>query len=312
MKSIMKSKVLFIVKILLALAIMYFIFKRIDYHAVISNIASIHTSTLIILFLLSVIKIIIQVINWGKYLRINPDYKPQTKEIISSYFAGDALRFIIPGGYGALGKMYFVNNHKRDTFISIGVEKFLQIWSTLSFAVFAAIFYFKEINLLLKLSVTAFVWFSPFLLSFVSSIPKLRFAHKYSSSYNKFIPAVLARQILLMIITIIQYYVIMSNFTTVHFLHVFIAVPLILSANLIPITYAGLGLRETFAIKVLHQYGIYASVSVTCSLIVFAISNIPSALLGAYFIAAKKHEYKSLSDIGSPELQSGESCEKRI
>jgi uncharacterized membrane protein YbhN (UPF0104 family) len=296
MDKILKNKYIFVIKIVLAVAILYFIFKKIDYHTVLRNIANIKTSTVIILFLVAFIKILIQIVNWGQYLRINPDYKPETREIIASYFIGDALRFLIPGGYGTVGKMYFVNNHKKDTFISMGVEKFFQIWSTLSFAVFAGIFYFKEIPMFWKLLITAIVWFSPLLLSLVSSIPKLHFAHKYSSEYNKYIPAILGRQIIYMILTIVQYYVIMTNLVAIDFFQVFIAVPLILSANLLPITYAGLGLRETFAIEVLHKYGIRANISVTCSLIIFAVNNILPALIGVYFIISTKRQYIDLPD----------------
>ena len=302
MQKILKNRFFFIVKIILALAILYFIFKRIDYRSVLNNILTIKTSTIIILFGVAFIKIVIQIVNWGKYLRINPDYKPQKSEIIKSFFIGDALRFLVPGGYGTLGKIYFVNNKKSETFISIGVEKFLQIWCTLSFAVFASIFYFKEINLIIKLIVTAIVWFSPLILSLLSSIPKLHKIHKYSFEYSKYIPAILGRQILYMTLTIIQYYVIMTNFTSINFFNVFIAVPLILSANLLPITYAGLGLRETFAIKVLHEYGIRASISVTCSLIIFAVNNILPALVGVYFIIARKNQESDLPESVKPNL----------
>ena len=302
MQKILKNKFIFFLKIILALAILYFIFTRIDYRSVLDNISKIKISTLIILFAVAFIKIVIQIINWGKYLRINPDYEPQTKEIIKSYFIGDAVRFLVPGGYGTLGKMYFVNNQKKNTFISIGVEKFLQIWSTLSFAVFASIFYFNELNLIFKLIVTAIVWSLPMLLSLLSSIPKLHMIHKYSFEYNKYIPAILGRQILYMVLTIIQYYVIMTNFVSINFFNVFVAVPLILSANLLPITYAGLGLRETFAIEVLHKYGIVASISVTCSLIIFAVNNILPALLGVYFIVARRHQDSDLPDIDKPNL----------
>lgn len=302
MQKILKNRFIFFIKIILAFVILYFIFKRIDYHSVLDNISKIKTSTLIILFLVALIKVVIQIVNWEKYLRINPEYKPQTKEIISSYFIGDALRFLVPGGYGTIGKMYFVNNHKKDTFISMGVEKFLQIWITLSFAVFASIFYFKEINLAIKLIITAIVWFSPLLLSLLSSIPKLHMIHKYSFEYNKYIPAIMGRQILYMVLTIIQYYVIMTNLVSINFFNVFVAVPLILSANILPITYAGLGIRETFAIEVLHKYGVRASISITCSLIIFAVNNILPALIGVYFIITRKRQESVLPEITKPNL----------
>jgi glycosyltransferase 2 family protein len=302
MKKLLKNKYVFVIKIILALAILFFIFKRIDYHSVLKNFSMVKASTMIILILIAILKVVIQIINWGKYLRINPEYKPQTKEIISSFLIGDALRFVVPGGYGTLGKMYFVNNHKKDTFISMGVEKFLQIWSTLSFAAFASIFYFDEINLAIKIAVTAFIWFSPFLLSIISSIPKFHKIHKYSIQYNKYIPAILGRQVVYMLLTITQYYVIMTNFLSVNFWNVFVAVPLILSANILPITYAGLGLRETFAIKVLQKFGIKASISITCSLIIFAVNNILPALVGVYFIIARKNQERVLPDKSNPSL----------
>lgn len=302
MKKILKNRFIYLIKIILAIAILIFIFKKIDYQTVLDNFSKIKLSTIIMLFFIAFLKIFIQIINWGKYLKINPDYNPQNKEIVSSFFIGEALRYLIPGGYGTLGKMYFVNNQKKDSFISIGVEKFLMVWITLSFASFASIFYFEDINLVLKIIVTSIVWFSPFLISLISTIPKFHKIHKYSIEYNKYIPAILGRQIIYMILTILQYYVIMTNLISVRFINVFIAVPLILSANILPITYAGLGLRETFAIKVLHKYGIRASISVTCSLIIFAVNNIFPALIGVYFILARKNQTKDLPDINIPNF----------
>ena len=55
-------------------------------------------------------------------------------------------------------------------------------------------------------------------------------------------------------------------------------------ANIIPITYSGLGLRETFAINILAKADAVPEVAVTSSLTIFFFNLVLPALLGLYFI----------------------------
>lgn len=283
-----KKKFIFYAKIIVSITIMYFVFRKIDLRNLIQNIAGIPIWLVLVLLFTTAIKIYFQYKNWEKYLKLNPEYIPKKNEIGKSFFIGEALRFVVPGGYGTIGKMYFVNNKKSATFISVGVEKFLQIWTSLAFVSLASIFYFQHIHILIKIGYSIAVLAIPFLIHPISILLKKPAIFNYSKEYNKVISPIIFRQFLHMLLTFFQYFVIISHFQVISFFDVCISVPLILSANLIPITFSGLGLRETFAVEVLNNYGIGAEIAITCSLLIFFVNNVLSALLGAYFIFAHK------------------------
>ena len=110
----------------------------------------------------------------------------------------------------------------------------------------------------------------------------------YISKYQTKIPIIILLQIFYMIITVFQYFIILLLFSEISFFQTLISIPLVLCANIIPITFAGLGLRETFAITVLANYQIQSEIAVTASLIVFLFNSALPALVGLYFIVRKK------------------------
>ncbi len=288
MSESLKKRVFFYFKIGISVLILYFVFRKIDMRSVFINFGKIKVLSILLLLITAAIKIYFQLINWGKYLKINPDYNPQKYEITRSFFIGEALRFLVPGGYGTIGKVYFVENQKKATFVSIGLEKFLQIWTSLVFASLAAIFYFTNYEIIIKISGFSVILILPFIIPPLVRLSKHQKMHLFSQEYNKIIIPVIARHTVTMLLTIMQYYIVITTFNSIALPKVFMAVPLILSANIIPITVSGLGLREGFAIEVLQRYSITADVAVACSLTIFVVNNIIPALIGAYFLILHK------------------------
>jgi len=283
-----KKKLLFFFKIFISIIILFFLLRKIDFIHIISIFKQIKFGTIMFLFFTTVVKLFIEIINWKMFLQINPQYRPKIGEIIKSHFIGHSLRFLVPGGHGIIGKIYFVENKKKDTFLSLSIEKFFQIWLIIVFAAFASIFYFKEINLYLKFLLLLLIFSLPFLLILSNKIKFLRNYKSYITKYQTRIPLIISLQIFYMTITVLQYFMILSLFSEITFFQTMISIPLVLFANIIPITYAGLGLRETFAIKVLTNYQIQSEIAVTASLIVFLFNSVLPALVGLYFIVRKK------------------------
>jgi len=293
MQRLLRNRILFIIKIFITTIILFIIFRKIDFTKVFQNYYRIDLLTIFIIIVTALLKLYLQYINWGKYLQLNPDYKPQKNEILRTLFIGDALRFLIPGGYGVFGKMFFINNEKKASFLSIGIEKFLQIWTSLLFASFAAIYYFQTLKLIIKIFVFCLILISPFIINFFSHLIKRKKVKIFINEYIKIIPNIVFRQIAFMFLTLIQYFVLILCFKNIMFFHIIISVPLILSANIIPITYAGLGLRETFAVEILSKYNISGEIAVFCSLMIFLINTFLPALVGVYFILRSRHIRKS-------------------
>lgn len=293
MEKLKNKRLLYFLKFFVSLSILYFIFRKIDFKQFYCNFFNINLITILILLVTTIIKLVTQIFNWGIYLRLWPNYKFNLTEIIRTHFIGSALRFLLPGGHATLGKVFFVENKKSSTFISIGVEKFFQIWINLLAASIAACFYFQNLHIILKFSMVILMVFLPFLVKLFSKIVKREIVKNFFYEYEKIIYRIIFSQIIFVLLTILQYYVVLNNFQTIELNKVMIGVPLVLFANVIPITISGLGLRESFSIKVFAGFAILTDVAVTTSLTIFIFNSVLPGLVGLYFIIKKPRTEKA-------------------
>lgn len=291
MDKLKKNRFVYIIKIGITFTILFFIFKNISVHTLLSNFKHLGYTTVFLLIVSSTVKYSIRFYNWGKYLKINPDYTPKRNEILKSTFIGTSLQFILPGGYGTFGKMYYVDNDKSSTFISVTLEKFFLTWTNLTAAAFASIYYFKLWPFYARIAIFVFMLSLPFLLFFSQSILKRTKYQKfieYVKAYKKLTPRIIALQIVYMFITFFQYHAIINHFAELSFSKIIISTPLVILANSIPISYSGLGLRETFALEVFSKYGIASEVIITATLTVFFFNTVIPALVGLGIIIRQK------------------------
>ncbi|MDO9576325.1 MAG: lysylphosphatidylglycerol synthase transmembrane domain-containing protein [Candidatus Cloacimonadales bacterium] len=288
MKKILKSRFVFFLKIIVTITILYFVFRKIDFQVLFHSFSQIKISVIAVLLITTTIKIFIEYKNWGNYLMINPEYKPKPSEIFKSHMIGHSLSLLIPGGIGAAGKAFFINNSKSHTFMSVGVEKFFQTWINLLFASFAAIFYFRKINISIPIAVFVFVIILPLLIYWFKHLNRIESIEKYFLEYIRILPNISVMQIIYMFITIFQYFILVNVFRPFHIYSAIISIPLILSSNLIPITFAGLGLREKFAIEVFSKYSISSEIAVAVTLTIFLFNSVLPAIVGLILFLKKK------------------------
>jgi len=292
MKLSHSSKTIIIVlKLLITVLILYFIFKKIDFHTLVRDFLSIKLWIIIVIVITTIIKLLIQAYNWGKYLKLNSDYTPQKYEVLKSYFVGLALRFLGPGGIGVVGKIFFVNNKKKATLASIGVERIFLTWKNLFFAAIAAIFYFSNVSMIIKLISLIAVILLPYIIYLFSFFTKNENIESYLMNYLKKVPEIMGAQIIFVIFTFFQYFILMRNFVDISFFKIMISVPLIHISHIIPLSFNGFGLRETFAIEVFSKYYISAELAVTSTFLIFFFNSVIPALIGVYYIfKIKRHK----------------------
>ncbi|MDD3051924.1 MAG: lysylphosphatidylglycerol synthase domain-containing protein, partial [Candidatus Cloacimonetes bacterium] len=132
------------------------------------------------------------------------------------------------------------------------------------------------------------ILFSPFSATVLYNFVKKEHHKLYIKQYIRSIPKVAMFQFIFISLTVFQYYVLIEQYFHISIGKLFIGVPLILSSNTIPITYSGLGLRETFAISVLSKFDIDPLIAVTASLTIFFFNSVIPALIGLYLLINKK------------------------
>ncbi len=96
-------------------------------------------------------------------------------------------------------------------------------------------------------------------------------------------------QIIFVFITFYQYFILLRNFVDINFFKIMISVPLIHISHIIPLSFNGFGLRETFAIEVFSKYGIGPELAVTATFLIFFFNSVVPALIGVYYIFRIKH-----------------------
>ncbi len=298
------KRFLFLLKIGISAAILYFVFRKVDFNVLMTQVTSYSIAVVVMLLVTSAVKHVTQYYNWYWYLRINPNYLPNRLEVLKSYFIGLALGFVVPGGYATFGKMFFVENRKKATAVSVGVEKFYQTWIVLFFASISSYFYFTEISLIWKILAFAIVIVMPFLLPMALRL--LRKKSEFPKRLYLITPRIIASQAIYTLITFYQYFILLSNQlspTETSIISLFstsIGVSLILAVTLIGITYSGLGMRETAAILILPRYGINPEVAVAASLAIFLFNAALPAAAGAWLIFThKKRLPNSIADTRS-------------
>jgi glycosyltransferase 2 family protein len=290
--SIKNKRLLYLIKIVVTIVILWLIFRKIDFGEVWVTALQIDFYLYILLILITIAKLFTQYKNWEKCLKINVGYIPAKGEIVKSHFIGLALRFLVPGGHASFGKVFFVNHSKKATAFSIGIERFMLTWSALLFGSWAGFVYYRNYHITLRLLVVLAVFMLPMLIYLASRFLNKKEWKEYFARYIKIVPFITIVQAFHVLLTVLQYYLIVRFFADVNFTDILVGVPLILLANIIPITYAGLGLRETFSIHILSFFSVPAEIAVTASLLIFLLNSVIPAFIGAFFILAAKQRTK--------------------
>lgn len=290
MESLVKKRLLFLLKIAISIVILYFIFRNLDMKVVVENFMKFSFLTLLVLLSTTCVKLYLQYKNWKMMLHLNPDFSSRRRQIFKSYLIGLALGFLIPGGHASFGKVFFIENtSKRRTFFSILMEKFFLTWTNWFFAIWATLFYFYQVSLVLKITGGVIVTFLPVFLYYGMKLrPSLE---PLRQEFRKAAPYVMLNQIETVFFTFIQYWIILNTFYPIRFDKVAISSSLVLFANTIPITFSGLGLRETFAVHIFKRYGIRGEYAVTASLTIFFITGVLPALVGLFLMLREKKKH---------------------
>lgn len=287
MKSRLGKSLIFLLKVVLTAVLLYFVFRKVDLKQVLISILSLPAGILLLVLLLSAIRHYLQYNNWFWALKLNPEYIITPGQVFRTYMMGVPLRFILPGGNGSFAKVFFVNNSsKMATAISTLAEKAVMTWSLVLFAIMASVPFYPEFPVWMKISAFALVASLPAFALFL--MKRVKVWQRFEPSSRKYGPNMLLIQIFAVLITMLQYWLLLNCMQTIAFKQVIIRMSLTQFSNIIPITISGLGLRESFAMHFLSGSGITAAQAVTATLALFLMQDIiPSVIGSLYFVKFK-------------------------
>lgn len=270
----------FWLKIIFTCILLYFLFTRIRLEETFKLMLQLPVKIVLLILLTTILKFFSQVWNWELVLKIDPGFKESWSKIIKTHFIGLYLKLIIPGGYGTFGKMAFINQHqKKATFLSILAEKFFQNWISLFFGVLSLLFIMKtgkELWTFLLILVSA----SPFLIPLIF---KNKGTKELWRSYNDKIPYLMLSQYIHQFLTFFQYWLLFNSFIKVSFINICKGISVALLSTILPISYSGLGIRETAMIVTFNSYSVPAEISVAVSLLIFFYNSVLPVIPGIYY-----------------------------
>lgn len=277
----------YLLKLGFSIFILYAVLSRMDLPLLWQSIRQFPLWLPFALFGLSSARHFIQLTNWRSSLHLNPLYRDNWRELVSSYMVAQPLRFLIPGGHASLAKIYYLQNSSRlASFVSTLVERLFMTWATWSFAAIAIFSYFPSLSLPLRLFLMLFASFMPLIALLVMTlVPKWL---DYVDFYVEQAPKMMLLQIANTLIMYLQYYLVLNHLGVISAIDTYIGMALTNISNSIPITISGLGLREGFAVFFLNGFGFSPEQAVAATLTVFVFQDCVPAIAGLYFLITGK------------------------
>lgn len=278
----------FILKVLITGLILWQIFRQMDMPTLWTNLLNKPVWLLLIILAVSGLRHWGQYLAWKYSLQINPLYIPRPKEIFGSYMIGQALRLIIPGSYGIVGKIAFVtNSSKTASFISYMIERSFVTWAVMIFATFAL--------LLTPIGIPQWVCWLLFLIFL--AIPFAGYFvlganrrwKRLQPNYLVFGPRILGLQIGITLLNYLQYWILLQHVIHTSYWEILKRMSLAHISYSIPVTFAGLGLKEYFATNLFSSIGYPEEIIVSTTLILFFMHDILAGLIGAGILLQAKY-----------------------
>ncbi|MDA3870902.1 MAG: hypothetical protein PF551_00945, partial [Candidatus Marinimicrobia bacterium] len=203
------------------------------------------------------------------------------KEALISFLVGYVLRLTIPGGYGEVGKLVLIRGgikNKLTGYMIKLIAEFLLLVFMLGFAI-VILYPENKYLLLIYILPILFILFIPILrkIKYVDllTIPNVK--------YQKFIIINSLFALVLYITFILQYQVILWE-SDIAFIKIVAICIVVLSAVGIPISVAGIGVRENVSLFFLAMYGISENIAISIPMIVFAFNGLIPAFIGALIL----------------------------
>lgn len=233
-----------------------------------------------------------------EYLRFYLTTKPilpenNTSTLLGVFFTGYALRFLVPGGHGEVGKMVFVPGKYSQRLIAYLADK-----GSLAMAVavggLAGVWQVYP-------QLRPYYWILPVIVPVIFLIARyfilkqrvfLSVVQEYP--YKKVLSVTIPLAFIHVLIMAVQYWLVL-RWVNIPFSTIITTVNVVLIAVMIPISFAGLGVREWTTMQMLRYFEISKETALVAPLLVFICNVFIPALIGVGIILIFKMKPTLLS-----------------
>ena len=112
MREIIKDRLVFSLKYFVGLILLAWILYKVDRQKMVEVLLNLQIETILIVLLFAFVNVSLQFRLW-KYLIESHSHHYRIKDLLPSFFAGFALRMMIPGGHAEVTKIFLLQGRKR-------------------------------------------------------------------------------------------------------------------------------------------------------------------------------------------------------
>jgi len=280
-----------ILKILISMSLIYWITRHVRFESLFLFIQD-HLIAVLGIFLLSLIHLANEFLRF--YLVIRRGHFDHTvQKLVKIFFIGYAFRFLLPGGQGEVGKMLYINGRRSHRLAAYLIEKGSQVYILLIAFGLAINWLFPHYRLL--------GWGITGLLIIGTLVWKWLMRNRY---LNRLIPDLLASRTFFLIeaalgalnivIISMEYFLLLSRFE-MGFIDVSAVVTVVLTVIMIPVSFAGLGLRETAASQLFSDFGVPKDIGIGIPFLIFTLNVALPAFIGVFVFLTNRIELHGVS-----------------
>lgn len=298
-----RKQVLNILKIIISLSLIFFILNTVDLGELAQVMTNANFAWLGVAYAMALLGVVTRAKRW-QILLDALEVRVPLKELVNIYFIGFLFNNLLPSGLGGDAiRMMELNRHSErasDAVTSVLVDRMLGLFGMLSIALVALIFRWDvvppqvgwlSIALFVGIIGAGVVLVNRPLYETARRIPPVRlitdikFINNLFESFQtyswraigqSFLVALLFNVILITMITSIG----TALGAQVALVHYLVFIPLTSVVLLLPVSFAGLGMREGAYIYLFTQVGVAEEVALGMSLLVYAIGNLSLGLIG--------------------------------
>ena len=294
-----------ILRILLTLIILVLVFMRVDIDRIGEAFQSIRVTPFMFAVLLVPVNLLMQMYRWYFILKTADAYT-SPKDAFKSILVGLTFGLITPGRIGEVGRSLYIPSSNAIEIVGLVIlEKIFSFFTVLITSALGIIVWGHEIAGVIVFVCVLFVAFQlnairsilsriSFLLPSGKKVAELW--SRWSYFDRKKIVSLFVISICFFLIVYIQFYILVSSFQGIEVTPALISIPLIIAINSIPITVAGLGLREGASVFFFSKFGVAEAAALNGALLLFAIDLLIPGLIGLPFTPKKRFELERLEE----------------
>jgi len=273
-----RQKILgFLLKITFSAVILYFLLSTMDPAQLVSVLSDTGRTTVLLVFLAGTGIWLMEFLRF--YITIKPVMNSdKSAPLWRVFFSGYALRFLIPGGHGEVGKMIFVSGKyslrvvaylldKGSLALVVSVGGLMGVWQV--YPQLRSYYWF--LLLIVPAVLTAVLYFS-----------RKRVLEQSGDQRYPFVRMVLITiplSVLHVFLMATQYWLILRG-AQIPFWAIFTTVNVVLFAVMVPVSFAGLGVREWTTLQLLRSFEISKESALVAPLLIFFCNVFVPALIG--------------------------------